>query len=315
MHFARELVFWECREKVSSETDSNITYFDDTSMADLRPLKTFIDIHKRRHQEMPPRGVLPANIRENGYTHRDFYHKWCQFLSAYTQCYLTKGDDLFVALHGIVQDVTETLKITIVAGMCTEYLIAELCWLSARGETPRRPPLTFSPSWSWTSSTRPVIFAGCRPNFSPLNHCMASVSRIEVDMTPSEELVHASLFLNCGLIPMNHHYDVNTDSYELSLDLDRVPSTLGDIYASLEHDTAVFTQRFQHLQCYFLPLHYQPEVKYRSFAEGIIIVPSEDDTSSYRRVGYCMQYNQNTDPDWNKVDVYSAMAKRTIELV
>jgi hypothetical protein len=315
MHFARELVFWECREKVASETDVDIPYPDDPMRADPRPLKTFIDVRKRRHLEVLSKAIIPADMRDNEYARTDFYHKWCQFLAAYTKCYLTKGDDLLVALHGIVQDITETLNINIVAGMCTEYLITELCWQSDESQKPRRPPLKFSPSWSWISSTGPVQFAGCQPKFDPLNYSMASVSSVEVDMTPSGELIHASLRLHCGLIPTNHHYDSDFNSYEFALDLKHVPSILGCTEVKLQHDTAVFTHRFQHLQCYFVPLHYENGFKEASWALGMIIVPSEDHPGCYRRVGSCTQYDENRDSDWNKLEVYSAMEKRTIELV
>jgi hypothetical protein len=317
MHFARELVFWECREKLASETDASFPYLEDvsTTMTDPRPLKAFIDTHKRRHLGLSSSGVISANIGENQYAHTDFYYYWCQFLGAYTKCYLTKGDDILVALQGIVQDISETLKINIVAGMCTEYLIAELCWYSEMKEEARRPALAFSPSWSWISSTRLVKFAGCSRNFEPLNHCMASVSSFEVDTTPSGELTHASLSLDCGLIPLNHHYDADLDTYKFTLGPERAPWILGYIYAPLQHDTAVFTSRFQHLQCYFVPLYYSTDARWGSVAEGMTVVPSEDHPGCYRRVGYCFQHDRNTDPDWNKVEVYSAMEKRIIELV
>jgi hypothetical protein len=314
MHFARELVFWECREELASETDTTFSYSPRQTDEGPRELKSFIDINKRRHRlELLSGG---ANTRDDRYPYAEFYHKWSLFLGAYTKCHLTKGGDVLVALQGIVQDITEALEVNVISGMCAEFMVAELCWQTNIKNTPCRQPLAFSPSWSWISSTRPIYFAGCHRSFDPLKHCMASFVSAEVEIMPSGEPVDASLLLNCGLIPMNHHYDSVDDRYEFALDLEHVPPIPPNrTNVGLDHDSAVFTRRFQHLQCYFVPLCYESDPKYGSTAYGMTIVPSEDRPGSYMRVGYCCQYDNNKDPDWNKVETYRTMERRTITLV
>jgi hypothetical protein len=84
------------------------------------------------------------------------YSKWRLFLAFYTDCKLTEGADVLVALDGVSREIATALQDEMIAGLWKRRLLSELCW-RINGVKPCRPPLPTAPSWSWASATTCII--------------------------------------------------------------------------------------------------------------------------------------------------------------
>jgi hypothetical protein len=317
MHFARELVLWECREKVESETNpyTSLHHMDpEIQGPDSQPLRTFIGFRRRSRLENSAKGAEFDKIGADRSSDVDFYYNWCQFRAVYTKCGLTKGDDVLTALQGIVQDVKEILNITMVAGMWERYMISELCWYNLMWETSCRPPPPHSPSWSWISSNKPIYSKGELSQYSePLRHSMASVSSIQVGTTPSADFGCTSILLKCRLIPVSIDYQPILGSRKITLDTESFVRCWEHAFLFFKDETAIVTRTHPHLQHYFLMLRFIANEDH--FTEGILVQPCDHRPRSFTRIGYWYFRDWKTAANWNMQDVYKSMEEQTIELV
>jgi hypothetical protein len=124
MHFSWDLLFWECHDVLSSEAHPdgipNLGYAGGEHY-DVRRLKRLVNTHRiiRITAQSPEKEM---GDRRNGshsldkVASSDIYRSWHTFRSAYSRYGLTKDQDVFVALHGIVQHVAEAMSDGMVCG-------------------------------------------------------------------------------------------------------------------------------------------------------------------------------------------------------
>ncbi|KAK5701791.1 hypothetical protein LTR97_004609 [Elasticomyces elasticus] len=90
---------------------------------------------------------------------------WCRIVEAYTNCYLSQGDDVLSALSGIADVFSNNAADTYLAGLWKSDLVRGLCWVRDRrpGEENGglRRTATFrqlAPTWSWAACRYPIRF-------------------------------------------------------------------------------------------------------------------------------------------------------------
>lgn len=83
---------------------------------------------------------------------------WASVVEAYTAMNLTKPDDKFVTLSGIVSIFRRYLG-EYLAGLWRIWLPCELLWCTS--EPASRPDTYRAPSWSWASISSRVVYAFC----------------------------------------------------------------------------------------------------------------------------------------------------------
>jgi hypothetical protein len=300
LHFARELLFWECRESFTCENYPDaLTHW----VTEARNLKLFLHEHKTRS--------ATGTDTDPKDDHR-IYYRWCQFRAFYTNCQLSYGKDILVALRGISQEVADVLHDEMVVGLWKNFLIKELCWYCPdTSMNPRRPSYPGPcPSWTWVTSTKPtasnILFShGALRSLGS----MAVVVDIRVDTTLSGDFSRASIIINCRLIPASYTSALTSIKHDKHVELSDYPLHVyfDDAAPSAENSKS-------NLRCYLLILLFGP---YNAVVlEGLIIVPCTNSIRAYKRIGY-FQFRDSTEPTkFSKInDFHDAMEEQTIELV
>jgi len=217
MHFSKEVLFWECLERLANEaspnglphigwnsTDQHVSYVPAFKMhvRDLHDDRSAVS-HVGRFEDRGHVSNIPPKLD---------YGLWLEFISAYTNCAMTKQDDCLVALSGIAQDVANATNDQLVAGLWKGHLLDELCWRVSRfvGLTlpfeSCRPAVWRAPTWSWASLTSPIRFPWqLSPAGDPVPTHKADIVHCSVDERPSGQVIRASLLLRCRLIPVTVH--------------------------------------------------------------------------------------------------------------
>jgi hypothetical protein len=309
MHFANDILFWECQESFTSETHPNghPDRYDDSIGS--RALKTWFDRYERRRVANGDSAVEKHTELQSSDM---LYSKWRQFLQFYTSCKLTVGADVLVALDGVSREIATTLQDEMIAGLWKRRMLSELCWRIFETK-PCRPPFRTAPSWSWASTTSSISFDHQRGSWSS----MAKVEQAYVDLSPSGALKHASLILRCHLIPIN--LECTRDEYLPWLDLTTklapcaVRTTLDDKaywdFAGLYEDFGTYALLLQHNSSLDSG---------RCRAKGIIVRPAPGYApGSYKRIGFCnMWYYTGPGHSTTEPEIIQECAElQTIELV
>jgi hypothetical protein len=193
IHFARDILFWECQRSFTSETHPNghADVLEDTRGG--RALKTWCASYERRRVANGDSSVEKHTKLQDIDT---FYSKWRQFLNFYTSCKLTEGADVLVALDGVSREIAATLQDEMIAGLWKGRLLSELCWRTS-DRKPCRPPFRTAPSWSWVSRTNSITTHYDNDSWSST----AKVEQAYVNLSPSGTFKRASINLRCRLIP------------------------------------------------------------------------------------------------------------------
>jgi Heterokaryon incompatibility protein (HET) len=180
LHFGSSQLAWECCEQQALELfpeglhqytahfSNSKPRINETLVVSAQALK---QIQPREPPPMPEEGDVPrmenkeeANKDKLVFKFIDEYH---QLVQTYTTCHLTWNKDKLIAFSGIPKKISEITGIfdDYVAGMWHLLLPFNLNWKSEEDSddedcrTTVKDPSSFSaPSWSWASSTRPVVF-------------------------------------------------------------------------------------------------------------------------------------------------------------
>lgn len=141
LHFSRNQMLWECREKDASEI-----------YPDGLPLELFGSSYGR-FKDLTHHA---ATGETNGAVAA--YRSWTRIVRAYTICDLTFPSDKLVALSAVAKVMANVLQDDYVAGMWRRYLERELLWSvrQSRGGYRTQPTIYRAPSWSWTATDNEV---------------------------------------------------------------------------------------------------------------------------------------------------------------
>ena len=141
LHFAQSQIFWEC----NGSHESQGFWASEKFLAGL-PFRFHRDDRRQILQKMKDddaKSWLPV---------------WGSIVQAYTRRNLTKPEDKLVALSGLAEQMSRSLKsehVGYAAGLWEENLIYQLLW-STSGESVRSE-IYRGPSWSWASLEGPIL--------------------------------------------------------------------------------------------------------------------------------------------------------------
>lgn len=155
IHFCRQEIFWECREKFCCES------FPET----LPPSEVF------NLGDAVPLRQLPVELWESSGWHGDEkfpvedvpYEAWDDVVKAYSKSHFSYPEDKLVAISGVAKYTKTVIKDTYLAGLWRKRLAAEMAWWlyphRDRYVLGAGPPY-YAPSFSWASVKGRINSAG-----------------------------------------------------------------------------------------------------------------------------------------------------------
>jgi hypothetical protein len=183
LHFTQKEIFWECHEKVASET-----------FPERIPFSSHLDLEEG------------LSLRKRPLTHAI----WLDLMEEYSRCKLTFARDKLVAISGLARMFQAEIGGDYVAGFWKKDLESQLLWEANPPDERPLPPI--APSWSWASLRGAVTFN--RQRGSKRWHPFDINIKIEqVDIIPCSpsnpfgEVSYGSLRINCRyLVAGTLHY-------------------------------------------------------------------------------------------------------------
>jgi hypothetical protein len=294
IHFTNDILFWECQESFTSETHPNGHSDPDEAVFGVRSLKLWSAEYARS------RFANGENAIERDI---ELHSRWRQFLAFYTSCKLTMGTDALVALDGVSQEIATILQDEMIAGLWKGRLLSELCWRKF-GDKPCRPPFPSAPSWSWVSTTGPII---TKYGHGYWWSSMAEVQHTRVDLAPSGAFERASLTLRCRLIPISFNSGTAQDEWVY---IKKLPHFVVNILP----DRAVHPDgsNLVDIEAFLLLLRYDTMGK---IVIGITVVPCQDPPGGYKRVAYCWLYSTSILSESEDDDDISKQPRSILEAI
>ncbi|EFQ34107.1 heterokaryon incompatibility protein [Colletotrichum graminicola M1.001] len=146
LHFARDQLYWECREHTAAEC------YPESLPTPLRN-----GVHAN-FKKLDPFSRSPL-LEASGDTLNDpmFYHSvWNSVAQEYSNTRLTKSSDKLIALSGVAKHFATRINDVYVVGMWRRYLASSLLWevekeAQSDGSPSMRPDTYRAPSFSWLS--------------------------------------------------------------------------------------------------------------------------------------------------------------------
>ncbi|KAI8713829.1 HET domain-containing protein [Fusarium sp. LHS14.1] len=146
IHFCRQEIFWECRERFCCER-----------FPESLPSAEFLDLSQAVSLRQ-----LPSELWEGCDWHGDEnfpvedlpYEVWDDIIKAYTKSQFTYPSDKLVAISGVAKYTKTIIKDIYLAGMWQKRLSAELAWWmypDREGYLFGNEPPYYAPSFSWAS--------------------------------------------------------------------------------------------------------------------------------------------------------------------
>ena len=138
LHFARDQIYWECNELYASETYPAGSPWEHFSwQAEENKFKTAFGTF-RKNQDLPESTAAAAA------------EVWANTVEEYCAAKLTRGTDKLIALSGVAQVISKSLRDPqYFAGHWRLNLATSLLWMT---ESPgNRSAEYIAPSWSWAS--------------------------------------------------------------------------------------------------------------------------------------------------------------------
>lgn len=210
IHFSNTQLFWECHESQASENyPTNLPYW---GLPNWYEGVTMLKQHLYRFALDKADAKMECNTRFDSVAtssepinYHWLYFSWCAFRIHYTGCGITKDQDKLVAIQGIAKQVGQELNDRLIAGLWSKRIPEEMCWFKRLMDNPpcQEPTKWRAPTWSWASSNA-IIFMSGTTQFHG-NHedkqILVDVVDLDVKTKPSGELEHASIRLQCKLLP------------------------------------------------------------------------------------------------------------------
>jgi hypothetical protein len=147
LHFTRNQIFWECRERLACETfpkgiplDLNIPDLK-RQMARALATPSFLDQHKIIHPHMHAEWLDKSPLTA-----------WKSVVEQYTSSTLSYRTDKLLAIGGLARIVQTALKSEYFAGLWREGFEDQLLWYKNPPPTTKESLEYVAPSWSWAAS-------------------------------------------------------------------------------------------------------------------------------------------------------------------
>lgn len=176
VHFADDMLYWECSSLTTSEVSGRRTGLESAEV--IHTLKALLSSGVPEQRSV-------ATTASNG-THLSFAPEprlrimWYNIVRRFTLCSLSYPSDIFPALQGVARRMQLLRHSAYYAGLWKDTLCSDLLWV-ARTYTPLLPPdyKYRAPSWSWASIAGPVAW--------PYSHnsLKKEIHIISVDTTPA----------------------------------------------------------------------------------------------------------------------------------
>jgi hypothetical protein len=186
VHFADDMLYWECLESNACEIEDAIPISED------RPAESGVDNpfdpaqrHGLRHKS--PSLSRSFNARQ----------EWCEIVERYTQGSLKRSKDKLPALQGIAKRAQIERQCAYYAGLWEESMCLDLAWYLYKRNTVHIEYR--APSWSWASSEGPVCYdfrVGIQSEASVI-----SVSTVPVGTDPMGEVIAGTLVIRGLCLP------------------------------------------------------------------------------------------------------------------
>ncbi len=148
LHFGQNELLWECMERLTCEC-GGISVDD--------PLK-FTWLSSKNRLFAHPMRLLKESPWEN-------IQSWHSAVADYSQTNLSRAEDIFPAISGIVKDVTSATEWTYVAGLWKENLAIDMTWTVEKPSLSRRCKKWRAPTFSWASVISSVEKEGSSISF------------------------------------------------------------------------------------------------------------------------------------------------------
>lgn len=338
LHFSWDLLFWECHDVLSNEAHPkgipNLGYTGGENY-DVRGLKRLVNTHRiiQITEQSPAKQIDdgPESSQSlDKVPSSDIYRSWHTFRSAYSQYGLTKDKDVFVALHGIAQDVAEAMGDEMICGLWKGLFLEELCWYCNSFTFFRNPqfiwkPTTWrAPSWSWGSTKLPTESSRINRGGSKYTESLPMITILEflINAKPSGELERASFSMRCRLIPLAlPHNDLTWNSYSVSF-----ATGLGEEREMHEivvrFDDPTTKASYINSRALYLVIirQFLNGAYVEAEIEGIAVTPCDDQSDCFRRLGFFSNsYSSEQKYDEPEVlmllEVYKHLEDTVIELV
>jgi hypothetical protein len=195
VHFGKHMVFWECRQQVSTELVADFT---------MESNQIYDDSQSQRAEDIFAKdGII---------------NKWEQLVEEYSKRSLTHSEDRLVAFSGIAKIVQSILESTTaksweyLAGLWRPLLPCALLWAPSYYATPSRPTHYRAPSWSWASIDSEVEFS--LVSYHALNTSFVSIldcRTFPLEDDPFLQVVDGYLSLRCWLFRLDQTYPDEID--------------------------------------------------------------------------------------------------------
>lgn len=192
IYFNNRELLWECVTYAATKRSIHAIRrgdvgFNDSEGSLKHALSTF---HPQLGSRPSPADLLRCQIA------------WSQILFRYTSCQLTRSSDRLVAVNGIIQNIKNQCGFKFAAGLCKEFLLADLLWHKVSDSyailsTTESMGTYRAPTWSWAmrdgpiTNTYPVLVRGYELDLQ----WHASVEKIEVSGLPNGTVHSAQMVL------------------------------------------------------------------------------------------------------------------------
>jgi hypothetical protein len=168
IHFAKDMLHWECLECKAQETEIENSISACSSHRESW-FDSFKNLFKKKifGTSSHPKAVLEA------YKARE---EWYEIVKGYTRASLTFSKDKLPALQGVAKRVKSKRQCAYYAGLWEDELCMDLAWFLG---TPTTSKITYrAPSWSWASTE------GC-VHYNTQLYMKAEASVVHVETVPA----------------------------------------------------------------------------------------------------------------------------------
>jgi hypothetical protein len=269
LHFTRNEIFWECHEKVASETFP---------------------------ERVPLWGA--ANGKELSLPKTPMTHAvWFNLAQEYSHCKLTFASDKLVAISGLARMFQAEVKDDYLAGLWKKDLKSQLLWEAVKPDERPLPPT--APSWSWASLRGPVtlkFFKRPALNTEQPSHLDIKLEQVNViPFSPSNpfgevsggSLRISSRYLVAGILRDHEPANSSPEAYSLF----RIGRRNCRVYPKFDtrSDFNIFITGG--VKIYFLPV---PRLDHDTnwLLGGLMIQETGKQRGQYRRIGCLLGFNE-----------------------
>lgn len=147
LHFARDQLFWECREHSAAEC-----YPDELP----GPIRNCVPANFKRLEPATRSRELTRSGTSDADEFKHYHKVWDHVVSAYSSTRLTHSSDKLIALSGVAKYFSVLIGDEYVVGMWKKYLESSLLWHIVKhrqvdGSPSARPLVYRAPSFTWAS--------------------------------------------------------------------------------------------------------------------------------------------------------------------